>query len=132
MLNGKRPVRRASEIARLAGAGEAVLVVDVLLAKSIQNKRQCQDEDSAKLEGENKSPVYERPTIVGLERVPNASVNVRVQRPSPQLDHMMKRDVFGRIVLRDGARFLDWSGIEIGGAETHRIWRDIDRTAKCG
>src|SRR6266478_2771787 len=71
----------------------------VFFAKSIKKKRQRQMGDPVEIECENKPPVDEGPTILWIECVPNTSVNIRIERASPQLHGMVKGEVFRTIVF---------------------------------
>jgi len=85
----------------------------VLFAKSAQNRRHGQIEDPLEMERQNELAVYEGAPIAWLESVANTGVHAGVQRGLPYLNGMVKRDVSGRVVLGDGARLLDWPGVEI-------------------
>ena len=69
--------------------------------------------------------------IYWLKRVTNMDVNVCGKRASLQHHGVMKGDVFRRVIPRDGAGPLARrSRVEIGCAETDRIWRYLSCPAE--
>jgi len=67
--------------------------------------------DPVKVERENQSPVSEGSSILQLERVPNASVNICTQKTSPQLDGVVEGEVSRAIVFRNRPRLQNWTCI---------------------
>src|ERR1700678_770292 len=86
----------------------------------------------ARIEDKKQSPVDDGPSILRLEAVSNATVNIHIQKVAPQLHGMVERDVSRTIELRDSSGFQKPSRIKIGRSKAHRIGRDLNSPSKLG